>query len=212
MNHPFRKNKKCFRKDRKVERDEPPPRLSGEEIWQCVKDMPTIVDNTEDELKKLKSKRKGWWKKSIFWELPYWKNLLIRHNLDVMHIEKNFFEQVINTVMDVPKKTTFGPRGKLDMAEICAVRPEAKFILDKKKKEHLCNWVTNLKFPDGFASDLSRCVEKKLFILHGMKSHDCHVFMERLLPVALKYLIPKAEWNALTEISQFFRDLCQQTI
>ena len=69
-----------------------------------------------------------------------------------------------------------------------------------------------MRFPDGFASDLSRCVDKNNFTLRGLKSHDCHVFMERLLPVALKYLIPKTEWNALTEISQFFRDLCASTI
>ena len=30
----------------------------------------------------------GWKKRSIFWDLPYWKTNLIRHNLDVMHIEK----------------------------------------------------------------------------------------------------------------------------
>ena len=33
----------------------------------------------------------NWHKKSIFWELLYWKNLLLRRNLNVMHIEKNFF-------------------------------------------------------------------------------------------------------------------------
>jgi len=30
----------------------------------------------------------GWKKKSIFFELPYWKSLYVRHFLDVMHIEK----------------------------------------------------------------------------------------------------------------------------
>jgi hypothetical protein len=28
--------------------------------------------------------------KSIFFELQYWEKLLVRHNLDVMHIEKTF--------------------------------------------------------------------------------------------------------------------------
>ena len=30
-----------------------------------------------------------WRKSNIFFELPYWKDNLIRHNLDLMHIEKN---------------------------------------------------------------------------------------------------------------------------
>jgi hypothetical protein len=72
--------------------------------------------------------------------------------------------------------------------------------------------VSNLKFPDGYASYLGRCVDEKELKLHGMKSHDCHVFMERLLPISLKYLIPTNSWNVITEISQFFRDICSSTI
>ena len=34
-------------------------------------------------------------KKSIFFELPYWQTLLICHNLDIMHIEKNVCEAKI---------------------------------------------------------------------------------------------------------------------
>ena len=40
----------------------------------------------------------GWKKRSIFWYLPYWKINIIRHCLDVIHIEKN-------TVMRVGKAT-----------------------------------------------------------------------------------------------------------
>ena len=31
-----------------------------------------------------------WKKKSIFWELPYWKLLEVRSAIDVMHVAKNF--------------------------------------------------------------------------------------------------------------------------
>jgi len=41
----------------------------------------------------------NWVKRSIFWELPYWKTNLLHHNLDVMHIEKNVFENIFNTVV-----------------------------------------------------------------------------------------------------------------
>ena len=30
-----------------------------------------------------------WKKKSIFWELPYWKVLEVRSAIDVMHVTKN---------------------------------------------------------------------------------------------------------------------------
>ncbi|XP_010666303.1 uncharacterized protein LOC104883469 [Beta vulgaris subsp. vulgaris] len=86
QNHPFRKNKKAFRKNM-VEKDDPPPNLCGEDVWKCVSMLPKTTDGPE-ALKRLKKEKMGWFKQSIFWELPYWKDLLIRHNLDVMHIEK----------------------------------------------------------------------------------------------------------------------------
>ena len=46
----------------------------------------------------------GWRKRSIFWNLPYWRSNLIRHNLDVMHIEKIVFDNVFNTVLNVDGK------------------------------------------------------------------------------------------------------------
>ena len=49
------------------------------------------------------SNTKGVWKKhSIFFYLPYWKHLLVRHNLDVMHIEKNVCESLIGTLLNIP--------------------------------------------------------------------------------------------------------------
>ena len=44
--------------------------------------------------------------------------------------------------------------------------------------------------------------------LNGMKSHDCHVFMQRMLPIAFREVLPKSIWDALTELSHFFRDIC----
>ena len=43
--------------------------------------------------------------------------------------------------------------------------------------------------------------------MYGMKSHDCHVFMQTLIPLAFRDLLPKGIWDTLMEISHFFRDL-----
>ena len=68
-----------------------------------------------------------------------------------------------------------------------------------------------LKIPDGYASNLSRCVDMREGKLFGMKSHDCHVFMERLLPIAFIDL-PDPIWKPLAELSKFFRDLCATSL
>ena len=46
----------------------------------------------------------------------------------------------------------------------------------------------------------------------GLKSHDCHVLMQQLLPVALRGLLPKAPRNALLSLCLFFNRLCQRVI
>ncbi|KAK9943177.1 hypothetical protein M0R45_008795 [Rubus argutus] len=43
-----------------------------------------------------------WKKKSIFFELPYWQHLLLSHNLDMMHIEKNIFHLVQEVLIGGP--------------------------------------------------------------------------------------------------------------
>jgi len=37
--------------------------------------------------------------------LPYWSSLLIRHNLDVMNIEKNICEALLGTLLEIAGKT-----------------------------------------------------------------------------------------------------------
>ncbi|XP_021757477.1 uncharacterized protein LOC110722515 [Chenopodium quinoa] len=222
--HPFRNNKIAFCKN-KVEKRTPPHIMSGDELWQQVQHFAKATDGPE-ALASLKKKKLGWFKQSVLWELPYWKTLRLRHNLDVMHIEKNFFDQLIHTVMDLKKHTSDTIASRNDIAIYCKrpqlhvtedargkdTLPKAPFSLEKAQKKVLCEWVKNLKFPDGYASNLSRCVDLQSCKLHGLKSHDCHVFMERLLPVALKELLPVHVWKAITEISLFFRDLCCSTI
>ncbi|XP_021773298.1 uncharacterized protein LOC110737240 [Chenopodium quinoa] len=222
--HPFRKSKTAFCRNR-VEKGSPPHIMSGAKLWECVKDLPRATDGPES-LQELKREKKGWFKQSCLWELPYWKHLLIRNNLDVMHIEKNFFDQTFHTVMDVRRQTSDTPSARNDIAKYYRrpqlhlqaddrgneVMSKALFCLDKGQRKVLCEWVRDLRFPDSYASNLSRCVDLQVCRIHGMKSHDCHVFMERLLPVALREFLPVHVWNAITEIGQFCRDLCCYTI
>ena len=90
------------------------------------------------------------WKiRSIFWDLPYWKTNLIRHNLDVMHIEKKNFDNIFNTVMNVKGKTKDNAKSREDLKEFChrpelhqdanvKKYPKACYTLDKDGKEQLC--------------------------------------------------------------------------
>ncbi|CAH9100236.1 unnamed protein product, partial [Cuscuta europaea] len=101
--HRYRRDKKSFINGRVV-RDPPPPRRTCEQIFNWVRRIPTAVQEPHKDPYGYCDTHK-WTKKSIFQELPYWKDLLIHHNLDVMHIEKNVFDNIFNRVIDFKDKT-----------------------------------------------------------------------------------------------------------
>jgi len=48
--------------------------------------------------------------------------------------------------------------------------------------------------------------------LYEIKSHDCHVFMQTLIPLTYRDLFPKGISDAFTEISHFFIDICSNKL
>ncbi|WMV09922.1 hypothetical protein MTR67_003307 [Solanum verrucosum] len=136
MDHEFRKMKNAFRKN-KVESDPPTPLLTGHQIWERVSQLPKVIEASPPRLPGYGVEH-NWTKQSIFWELPYWKDNLLRHNLDVMHIEKNYFGNLFNTVMDVK------------------VKPKANFSFTLDEKHEIIEWFKNLRMPEGYALNLER--------------------------------------------------------
>ncbi|XP_076900395.1 uncharacterized protein LOC143554555 [Bidens hawaiensis] len=101
MSHPFRTDRNGFRKSTRSVL-EPPPELTGWEVFEQVSNIPIVYEGVTCKDPEF-GKTHNWVKKSIFWELEYWPMLLSRHNLDVMHIEKNVFENIFQTVVDTSK-------------------------------------------------------------------------------------------------------------
>lgn len=79
------------------------------------------------------------------------------------------------------------------------------------EKRSICQWLKSVKFPDGYASNISRCANITDGKISGMKSHDCHVMLQ-LLPIALRGFLSKDVCSALTELSLFFKELCSETL
>jgi hypothetical protein len=72
--------------------------------------------------------------------------------------------------------------------------------------------VKNLKFLDGYATGFKRSVNLKTGKFSGLKSHDYHIIMERLLPVMFRGFVKNDVWKALAELSYFYRHLCAKQI
>ncbi|KAL0406202.1 UNVERIFIED_CONTAM: hypothetical protein Slati_3934100 [Sesamum latifolium] len=92
------------------------------------------------------------------------------------------------------------------------VMPKAVYILTREQKRRICEWISRLKFSDGYASNLARCVNMKELRLHDMKSHDCHVFIQKLISIAFREMLPESVWSALIEVSLLFQIICSTTL
>ncbi|XP_048611568.1 uncharacterized protein LOC125585897 [Brassica napus] len=165
-----------------------------------------------------------WKKRSIFFMLPYWEELPVRHNLDVMHVERNVAASLIAMLLHCGKSKD-GLNARKDL-ELLGIRkdlhpqprgkrtylPPAPWSLSSKEKKIFCKRLSKFRGPDGYCSNISRCVKLEECKISGMKSHDYHVLMQQLLPVAIRGLLPKGVRIAIGRLCAFFYYLCQRVI
>ena len=130
------------------------------------------------------------------WELPYAKSLILMHNIDVMHQESNFCQALINTCMDFPDKTKDNDKAHMDLAVICdsptqvlrenGGKPKANYCLKPKQQKEVMKWMKDIKFIDGYVACFRRSMNLKTMKMNGLKNHDFHIIMERLMPVMFR--------------------------
>jgi hypothetical protein len=100
-------------------------------MFRMVKDMKVVLGMGKGgESKKMKKTRKNveknaenngnetsglFKKRSIFLNLPYWKDLMVHHAIDVIHVEKNVYESLISTLLDIPGKTNETLKARMNL-------------------------------------------------------------------------------------------------
>ncbi|GJZ16140.1 ribonuclease H-like domain-containing protein [Tanacetum coccineum] len=100
-------------------------------------------------------------------DLEYWEHLYVRHCLDVMHIEKNVAESLIGLLLNIPGKIKDGVNARKDMVSM-------RIRLELAPKEK------------GYSANIKKLVSVQDCKLLGMKSHDCHVLMTHMIPIAIR--------------------------
>ncbi|KAI5318167.1 hypothetical protein L3X38_037875 [Prunus dulcis] len=186
INHPYRRQRVAF--NGKPEYGIPPEPLTGEEVLHMVENGDRVC----------------WKKKSIFFDLEYWKYLPVRHALDVMHIEKNVCDSIIGTLLEIPGKNKDGIAARLDLLNMRVKTdlqpkygerrtrlPPGPWNLSRAEKREVCNSFYGMKVPEGYSSNIKNLVSLQDSRLLGLKSHDCHTLMQQLLPVAIRSVLEK---------------------
>lgn len=90
--------------------------------------------------------------------------------------------------------------------------PKARYTLSKSKKTEFCNFLKEAKFPDGYASNIQRCLNADSIKWQGLKTHDCHILLQRIIPAGLRGLLDDDIYQTIAEFGKFFRELCSQKL
>ena len=167
-----------------------------------------------------------WKKRSILFTLPYWADQKLRHNIDVMHTEKNVTDNIMATLLDLAGKTKDTYQARLDLkamgirSELHLVHkgvdtvemPAACYNMTTSEKDGFLQVLKDVRVPDGYASNISRRVNLKERKISGLKSHDDHILMQQLLPIALRGSLPSQVTRPLIKLSCYFREICSKTL
>jgi hypothetical protein len=139
--HPFLLDNKNSTKG-VIVADRPPAAMTGAEICQRIDGL---VANTEGGFVGY-GEQHMWTHKSGLTRLPYYDDLLLPHNIDVMHTEKNVAKALWATIMNIPDKSKDNVKARVDLAALCDKpnqemkspsggntwrRPKANFVLSR---------------------------------------------------------------------------------
>jgi hypothetical protein len=222
-NHRWRRSKEF---NGETEPREKPAEFTKEELQQQLE---KVKDVRPGKLQKKRKREDGqcWSRRSSLWDLPYWADLKLRHNLDVMHIEKNICDNLLGTFLNIEGKSKDTVNSRLDLEDMGIRKelhlqpveggdsfemPEAWYTMTKEEKIAFCEFIRAVKFPDGYAANLAKCVSADGCKLQGLKTHDCHILLQRVLPAGLRGMMHQDIYQAVAELGIFFRELCCKTL
>ncbi|GKA85231.1 hypothetical protein Tco_0806885 [Tanacetum coccineum] len=220
----------CIEDTPSMQNGDPPRKFDRDQIQAQLARLPTHVKGKHPSYGGVKIKRNvlvelNWTKRSIFYELEYWSFLTLKHNLDIMHIEKNMLEAILNTLLmnDKSKDTAkarqdlkrLGIRSGLWLGQTkngkCS-KPQAAYSFTPENRKKFCQFIKGVKLPDGFGSNFKHKVTDNDTNITGLKSHDCHIMMQRLLPYGLQQYLPDEVAKPIIELCSFFKQICSATL
>ncbi|KAL0551927.1 hypothetical protein IC582_011020 [Cucumis melo] len=142
-----------------------------------------------------------------------------------MHIKKNVCMNILGTLLDIPGKSKDGLNARRDLVDL-KHRPELAPISSEKKilippacytftkEEKLCvlKTLSRIKVPEGYSSNIRNLVSMTDLKLNSLKSHDCHVLIQQLFPIAIRSVLPKHVRYAITRLCIFFNSICNKVL
>ena len=128
-----------------------------------------------------------------------------------MHIQKNIYDNILGTLLNIKGKTKDIFKARQDLEDMNIrkelhlikrsdgkyVMPATCYTLSKAERQGFCEFLKSVKFRDGYASNISRYASINDGKISGLKSHDCHVLYQRLLPIGIREYLKNEVSDAL---------------
>ncbi|CAM9003122.1 unnamed protein product [Rhodiola kirilowii] len=90
--------------------------------------------------------------------------------------------------------------------------PPSCTTLSKNEKTILCGCLKGVKVPYGYSSNIASLVSMKDLRLNGLKSHDYHVLIQQLLPIAIRGVLSPKVRSAVQRLCAIFSSLSAKVV
>ena len=140
-------------------------------------------------------------------------------------MEKNICDNIIGTLLNIKRKTKDIIKVRKDLEKMNirtelhlipdgprVLKPHACYTLALAKRKDFCRFLKSVKYLDEYASNISRNVNVNEGKISGLKSHDCHVLLQQLLPIGIQPYLREDVYIVLVELSNFYRQICAKTM
>ncbi|KAK1669200.1 hypothetical protein QYE76_057359 [Lolium multiflorum] len=211
MNHPFRSDEESF--DGTTDFREPPVQPTGEEISAMTMDIQTAYGKLQ------KQKRIGRKKRNRGEVDEDLENMEEVHTIESTFKKRSIFFQLefclskdnAKARMDM-KRMKIREHLHIDETQEKPDLPEAVYYMESSKKKMFCGLVKNVRFPDNHASSMYNKVrlEENKFV--GLKTHDCHILFEEILPLAVMKTLPEEVALPLVKLAKCFKVITSKIV
>nr|GFA06031.1 hypothetical protein [Tanacetum cinerariifolium] len=92
------------------------------------------------------------------------------------------------------------------------LKPQAAYSFTPENRKKFCQFIKEVKLPDGFESCFKHKVADNDTNITGLKSHDCHIMMQRLVPYGLQNYLPDKIAKPIIELCSLFKQICSATL
>jgi hypothetical protein len=114
LSHEFRGDKESFWNGKSI-RKGPPKRKLGADIVKILGELKESQNGGFEDY----GEKHNWTHKSCLWELHYIKALILPHNIDLMHQERNIAESIVSMCFDITGFLKDNVNARKELAALC---------------------------------------------------------------------------------------------